>query len=326
MKILITGATGFVGSHLAEALVNAGREVRALARRSSNAELLKNLGAEIFEGDITDPAAVRKSAEGCGQVYHLAALTSRAGASKTQYHAINVTGTENVLRAALAANVERFVHVSSAGIYGTTKRAPVDDDTKPSPNSHYRATKLLAEQVVLSAAKTQGSPVVIARIASVIGPRSHGWLDLFKAVSDKRFRTVGKGDNHVHMGYVSDVVQGIRLCGDIRGINGRSYLISGAEAVTASEFIAMIAQQLGRGFTRRSVPATPFSAYHQLAQWMYRHFGLELPYSHRYELFFSDNIYDCSRARTELGYSPTVSMSEALYRTIRWYRENGLLA
>ncbi len=150
MRVLVTGATGFVGSHLAEALVNQGHEIRALVRQSGDTSLLKKLGVEVAYGDITDAAAVEGAIRGCQYVYHLAAKTARSGVSKKEYYAVNVEGTENVARAAIKANVERLVYGSSAGVYGTTTRTPVDENTKPNPNSYYRESKLLGEKVMLA--------------------------------------------------------------------------------------------------------------------------------------------------------------------------------
>jgi len=326
VKVFITGATGFVGSHLAQALVNAGYEVRALARTSSNIRLLQSLGIEVAKGDITDAAAVERAVRNCQLVYHVAAITSQARASKKEYYAVNAHGTDNVARAAIKAGVQRFVYVSTAGVYGTIKSPPVDEDTQPKPNSHYRASKLLGETIVLSQQKKDGLPAVIVRIASVIGPRSTSWLGLMRSVTRARFRILGTGQNHIHMGYVSDIVDGIRLCAEVKGIDGRLYLVAGNEALTVKELITVMAQELGVSVTPGSRFAGPFAAFHHVAQTAYGCFGVELPYAHRYELFLTDNIFDLSRARQELNYKPQVSTGDGLRRTIHWYREKGYLA
>lgn len=325
MRVLITGATGFVGSHLTEKLVNEGYEVRALARQSSDTSLLKNLNVEIVYGDITNVAAVEKAVTGCQQVYHLAAKTSQARLPKNQFYAINVKGAENVACSAMKANVERLVYVSTGGIYGTIKNPPVDEDTKPSPNSLYRESKLLGEQVVLAHRKKEGLPVVISRISNVFGPGSTNWLGLFQAIAAKRFRIIGAGENHTHMGYITDVVDGLRRCGEIRGIEGEAYLIAGKEPIKLKQLVEIIAQELGINNSRGRRPAGPFRAFSYLAQLVYRCFSVELPHSHRYELFLADNVFDISKAQNELGYCPKVSLREGIQQTIRWYRENGYI-
>ena len=134
MKVLVTGATGFVGSHLAEALIRDGYEVRALVRPTSSLARLKNLNIEIVNGDIRDFDAVTKAVKDCRQVYHLAAERAASRLSKNQYHSANVTGTENVARAALNAVVDRLIYAGGTGIYGIIGNPPVNEETAPNPN------------------------------------------------------------------------------------------------------------------------------------------------------------------------------------------------
>ena len=327
MKILVTGATGFVGGHLAESLVRAGYEVKALARSASDTSMLEGFGIEIVRGDIADSAAVEQAIKGCRVVYHLAAKASHARMSSKQYHVVNVQGTDNVARASIKAGVERLVYCSSGGVYGTIKSPPVDEDTNPHPNSFYRASKLLGEHAVRAYQEKKGLPVVIARIASVMGPRSiSNWLGLFRAIATRRLRIIGMGQNHCHPGYISDIVDGMRRCGERRGVEGQCYVIAGKEPVTITQLVGMIAQALDIPAPRARLPIAPFRAFHQLAQAVYRRFDVELPHSGRYELFLSDTMFSTSKAQRELGYCPTLSASEAIDRTAQWYREHGFLA
>lgn len=323
MKVLVTGATGFVGSHLTENLVKEGYKVKVLVRQSSDTSLLENLDVEIVRGDIMDVVAVEKAVRGCQHVYHLAGKMSQLGVSRKHFYAVNVEGTENVARAAMKANVERLVCSSSAGIYGIIKNPPVDENTKPNPNSPYRESKLLGEEVVLSYHKKEGLPVVVARLTSVFGPRASSWLGLFQAISKKRFQIIGTGDNHEHLGYVSDVIDGLRRCADTKNIEGECYLIAGKEPIKLKRLVDMIEQELGIGSSYGSVPASPFRAFNSLAEVVYKHFGFELPRSHRYDLFLTDKVLNIFKAQKELGYCPKVSVREGIQQTIKWYRENG---
>jgi nucleoside-diphosphate-sugar epimerase len=326
MKVCVTGASGFVGSHLAEALVREGYAVKAIAQASSDISLLEKLDVEIFRGDIADGAAVEKAVGGCSHVYHLAAKTSRARAAWRDYDRVNVLGAETVARAALKAGVERVVFCSSAGVYGAIRRPPVDEHTKPSPNSHYRRSKLLGEQVLMDYYKKERVPVVIARIGSVFGPRSLNWLGLFQSIASGRFRLKGKGENHVHLGYVSDIVRGLRLCGEKPGIDGECFLIAGTAPISLRDWVDMIAEELGIAGRPASVTALPYRAFHVLAQLVYQRLGVELPYAHRAEFFLTDNIFDISKARRDLGYAPSVSTAEGTRWSIQWCREKGYMA
>lgn len=323
MKVLVTGATGFVGSYLTEALVKDGFKVRTLVRQSSNTSLLKDLGVEIIQGNITDAATLEQAVKGCQQVYHLAAKMVEPGTPRKLYYTVNVEGTQTVARAALKANVERLVHASSAGVYGVIKHPPVTETTPLNPSSAYRETKFLAEQAVLALYQQEGLPVVIARLPGVFGPGSLSLLGLVKVIASKRFRMIGTGENHDHLGYVSDIVDGLRRCAQTKGIEGECYLIAGAEAVRVKDLVHMISQELGvKGFQGR-LPIAPYRAFNSLAEIVYKQFGVDLPRVHRYGLFLADKVLDISKAKIQLGYYPNVSVEEGIRQTVQWYREKG---
>jgi nucleoside-diphosphate-sugar epimerase len=326
MKVLVTGATGFVGSHLCERLIQEGYEVRALARESSDVSLLKSLGIQIVYGNILDIDSVERAVDGCGVVYHLAARTSRHSSSCSQDdYAINIEGTKRVVNAAVKAGIERFVYGSSVGVYGIIKNPPVDEQTPPNPNTCYRDSKLKGEVVVLSQYKNEGLPVVIARISSVYGPRSLNWLSLFQALARKRFRMLGSGENHRDMVYISDVVEGIKLCGVKKGIEGETYILSGKEPQKLNQLVYMIAEELGVNIPSIRSPEFPFRAWYDFATFIYMHSGLELPRAHTYELFLEDRVLNITKAQKELGYDPKVSIREGIQQAVRWYRENGYI-
>ena len=324
MKVLVTGATGFVGSHLTERLVLEGYSVKALTREYSDVSLLKSLGVEIVYGDIRDVAALEKAVSGCEQVYHLAAATPWRGPSRQNYYTVNVIGTENLARAAIKARVNRLVHVSTAGVHGTIRIPPVYENSKTNPNSISHGTKLAGEKVVLSYYKREGLPVVIARLSSVLGPRALSWLGLFKSIAKGNFRIIGSGENHVHTGCVPDVVDALRRCADTMGVEGECYLIAGKEPIKVKEFLEMIAQELGVSASFVCLPAAPYRSLHILSTLIYRYFGF-LPHSNRYELFLTDRILCISKAQKELGYNPQVPMREEIKQTVKWYREKGYI-
>ncbi len=324
MRVLITGATGFIGSHLTERLLQDGHTVRALARQSSDVSLLRSLGAEIVYSDIQDSFAVEKAVRGCSHVYHLAARTSRHDSSSRQDDfEINVEGTKNVVNAALKAGVERLVYGSSVGVYGSIKDPLADEKTSPNPNTQYRESKLRGEGVVLSKHKAEGLPIVIARISSVYGPRSFNWLSLFQAIATRRFRMLGAGENSRDMCYVSDIAEGIKLCGLVKGIEGQTYVISGKEPIKLNQLVAMIAEELGVNIPRINSPEFPFRAWYKLSAISYKCWRLELPRAHAYEMFLEDRILDISKAQRELGYSPKVPLRDGIQQTVVWYRNNG---
>lgn len=325
MKILVTGATGFIGSHLVEALVQEGYQVRAFVRPSSQTSLLRTLGVELVQGDLTDHAAVEHAVRDCQRVYHLAARTAYVGGVKTQLDDVNVRGTVHVALAALKADVERVVYGSSAGVYGTVQPFLISEQTKPRPDSHYRSSKLLGEQLMFSFHERQRLPVVVARITATYGPRSLSWLGLFRVIAKRRFRLLGAGKNRIHLAYVSDAVHGLLKCGEIPGIEGETYLLPGREPVELHQFAALIAQGLGQTETFPRVSILPLWGFAKVAALIYDHMGIETPYAQRYELFAKNIVFDGTKARQDLEYIPIVSLRDGIQRSIVWYREHGHL-
>jgi nucleoside-diphosphate-sugar epimerase len=320
---LVTGAAGFLGSHLVEDLANEGCRVRALVRPSSDTAPLEPLDVEIMRGDVTNPEVARHAVRGCRAVYHLAAARSH-DVTREAHYATNVQGTKCLAGAALEAGVARFVYAGSAGVYGTISEGPINEDSPLAPNSHYRRSKLLAENA-LSVYQDRGLAVVTARIASAYGPRSANWVGLFRAVASGRFRIVGNGMNHVQMGYVSDIVQGVRLCGDVPGIEGRRYLIAGSEALALRRFVEIVAEDLGVTCAISSVPAPPFKLLAGVYDICFRVAGIELPRADVLDLHLSDRRFDISRAQAEIGYVPRVDLRHGVRETLAWCRSQGLL-
>lgn len=325
MKVLVTGATGFVGGHLAQALVREGHQVKALARLTSDISLLKELDIEIVHGDLRDADALKKAVDGCERVYHMAAKTTKDRLSKEQYQAHNVEGTKNLAEAALNAGVSRLVLASSVGVYGTVRASPLDENSRPAPDSYYRETKLRGENAVLRLHRESGLPVVIARLGGVYGPGSCSWLPVCLKMLRGNFRVIGAGENYDQMGYVDDVVEGVRRCGETTGIDGRVYIITGSESARLRQILEMISRELGVDDYLRNLSALPFRIYRGLGGAVYRTLGVQVPRAHYYDLFFMNHRFITIKSQQELGYFPKVSLKDGFRRLLDWYRERGYL-
>jgi len=324
MRILITGATGFIGGYLAESLINDGHNVKTLVRKDSNLAVLNNIGADIVYGDITDFENVYKSVNNCDLIFHLAALTSHHKASKKDYINVNINGTKNILRASAHHSTNKVVYCSSAGIFGMIEKPYVDESSKAYPNSPYRETKLLAEKEALEYHRQNKLPVVSARIGSVYGPRSVSWLSLFKSINNKKFRMLGNGNNLTTLCYISDTVAGLKLCAE-KGIGGESYLLTGGNPVKFRELVKLIANKLGVEVEHSKLPAFPFYLFQKLCNYIYIRFGYYLPRINDYEIFFSNMVYSISKAKNHLGFEPKVSLTDGINKTIKWYKEQDLI-
>jgi dihydroflavonol-4-reductase len=321
-RILVTGATGFIGGRLSRALLAGGRRVRAIVRPDADAAGLPT-GLELVRGDLTDPDSLDSAAAGCGLVYHVAAITSSRSATDRERQAVNVDGAAHMAASAARAGARRFVHVSSCGVYGHRNRFPATETTPLRPDTRYRISKARGEAAVLEVARTTGLPVVVARLASIYGPAAGNWLRLCRSVRAERFRMIGDGRNPVHLGHVDDVVDGLRRCAETSGIEGRCYNLAGAEPVPIGELVATIARALGTDVARRPWPAFPFRLSRHLDLALSRGLGLDLRRLHSYDLFLGGRWFDIARARDELGYRPRVAAAEGLAEMAREFVADG---
>ncbi len=324
MSVLVTGATGFIGRHLVERLAREGVRIRALACPDTDVAWLEARGVDIVRGDILDYQAVERATANCRLVFHLAAKTEALELPRETVRGVNVQGTAHVARAAVRAGVGRLVFCSSVGVYGRviTNHA-INENTTAKPDSPYGESKLLAERIVFSHHRRDSLPVVVARVTTVLGPGSRSWLGLFRAIAAGRFRLIGPGDNYHHLADVSDIVEGLILCGSAGGVEGRTYVLAGNEPVRLRELVSMIGEAVGVTRFPARLPAAPLRLYNVINKLAYSWGGRRLPRADRIDFFLGDRIFDISRARTELGYAPQVSVREAARWTTEWFRTRG---
>jgi nucleoside-diphosphate-sugar epimerase len=326
MKVLVTGATGFIGRHLITRLISEGTAVRALAFPGEDTAAIDRSGAEIVRGNVLDYHSVAQAASTCRQIFHLAARTEASGPSRKDFEEVNVQGTAHVARAALAAGVTRVIFCTSGAVFGRAIRnRSINEDTIPIPDSLYSQSKFKAEQVLLSHHQRDGLPVVLARTSAVLGPGAVSWLNLFKTVAAGRFRLIGDGSNHHHVADITDIVEGLFLCGSVAGIEGRTYILAGAESVRLRDLVQTIAESIGAPRLPANLPAGPFRLYEAASRHLFAWTGRRLPRADRIDLYLGDRAFDLSRSGRELGYCPKVSTKEAVYRTGAWFKEYGHL-
>lgn len=253
--MLVTGATGFIGSLLIDRLIERGDEVTAFARPTADASHLERKGVRVITGDVRNEREVESAVHGSGIVYHLARAKGHGARPISEVKAVNIDGTSNVVRAATRAGVQRIVYASSIAVYGSRPtRIPVSEDDPLNPDSPYARSKAEAEAAVRAHAHI---PFVIARITSVLGPHCRSWLPIFRSVAAGQLRLVGSGTNQHHPADVSDIVDGLILCGTV-GASGKTYNLAGPEPITIAELRRAIASEVHSGVTSpRSVPAAP---------------------------------------------------------------------
>lgn len=325
-KTLITGATGFIGSAVVRELLDAGHEVRALIRKTSDTRNIDGLDLERVYGDIRDEESVQAALKGCDTLFHTAALyTTWLPESKTIYE-INVEGTKNVLRAALEAGVEKVVYTSTAGVIGKNADGSLPNEETPfnlwDVSGHYIRSKYMAEQEALRICREEGLPAVIVNPTLPIGPRDVRPTPNGQMILDFLSRRLpGYVEGGFNLVAVEDVAKGHLLAAE-RGRIGERYIL-GYRNMTLKEMFELLEKLTGIPAPRLRLPYSLTLAGAYTLEGIARLTG-------KPPLINVDSIrtshltlhYDCSKAVRELG-MPQTSVEEAIRRAVEWFRKNG---
>jgi nucleoside-diphosphate-sugar epimerase len=325
MRVLVTGGNGFVGRHLVSTLHARGSSVRVLALPDENTSWLEQRGIAVHRGDVRAPDTLLAAMDHAHVVVHLAAMMD-VWRPIADYRAVNVAGTENVCRAAVAAGLSRVVHMSSSSVYRMGLGLPADETSPLAPfRDPYPITKAAADMAVQRMIAEDGLPAVIIRPDQIFGPGD----DLhFGRMADRlragRSVIVGSGDNAVPFVYVTDVVHGLLLAIDHPRAVGHAYNITSDRPLTQRQLLNAIAREVGASPPRVHVPYRALYAAGSAAERL-----AALSPSRRrppitrlgVAFFGTDNRYAIGKAKRELGYSPSVSVSDGVRLAAAWYRQ-----
>jgi nucleoside-diphosphate-sugar epimerase len=326
METLVTGATGFVGPFLVSALRAQGHHVSVLAFPGENAAQLEQERVAIFRGNVCQPETLTAPMRGVETVFHLAAIHGLWRA-KQDYYDVNVKGTENVCRAALAAGVGQMMHVSSFSVYGMAVGRPCTEEFPINPVADvYAITKAKGELVVQRYIKEHKLPAAIIRPGTMFGP---GDPINFGRMADKlvagKAVIIGSGRNALPLVYVTDAVQGMILAATTKAAVGQIYNIENDQPLTQTETWLAIAQDIGVAPPRLRVP---YQLAYAIAYAAELAVGFENPKRQPLitrlgvRMFGGDNRHPIDKARRELGYEPQVSVRDGLRRAAAWYVEH----
>lgn len=307
-KAFVTGAAGFIGSHLSERLLLERQEVTAFdnldkyytGKERTVRRLLKNPSFKFIKGDILDLDLLRKAMQDSAVVYHLAAQPGVRFSSENPWKttSVNITGTLNVLQSARQQNVEKVVFASSSSVYGIPNHLPYSETEKPKPLSIYGASKLAAEEYCRTFSRLYNLPTTILRYHTVYGPRLRPDLAILKFIkalfNDEPITIYGDGNQTRDFTYVSDVVSATVLASE-KGDN-ETFNIGRGKSSTVKGMIQILTKLIGNS-----------------------------PKLMQYEKARSDDMHDTlaniSKARRMLGYDPKVSLEEGLKEVVLWYRD-----
>ena len=324
-KTLITGASGCTGKALCRRLTEEGEQVVAFVRPSSRVEDLKAISVECRQVDIKDPTFVRDNFTDIDKVYHLAAAYRTELSDRNEFRSVNIEATRNLLDAAKAAKVKRFVHCSTVGVQGEINDPPADESYRFNPGDHYQESKMEGE-LLARRYFSAGLPGAVVRPVGIYGPGDTLFLKLFRPINKGYFVMIGPGNVLYRMTYIDDLVQGFVLAGRRPEALGEVFTIGGEKYTTIRDLINLIADVLGKPHPKWRVPFYPVYIAAVLCDKICRSMGITpLLYPRRVEFFYKDRAFSINKAKRLLGYKPQVSLREGLARTAAWYRKQGLI-
>ncbi|HSB10927.1 MAG TPA: NAD-dependent epimerase/dehydratase family protein [Blastocatellia bacterium] len=325
-KVLVTGGSGFVGSHLVDQLIERGASIRCLVRESSKLRYLDHHDIELAYGALDDSTDWGEALADVDTIYHVAGTTFARRAK--DYFTTNHKGTETILAEAVKRRnqIKRFVYISSLAAVGPGRDGkPVEEDATPAPITPYGRSKMMAEEAVRAVSDLL--PVTIVRPPAVYGPRDYGIFEFFKAVKGGMFPMIGRRDKRVSLVHVRDLTDGIILAGQSEAAIGRTYFVSSEDDYSMRAVADLIAALMHKRAREIAIPKSIAYGFAVAAEAAAAVFGKPPVINRDKVTDLSQTCWACSieRAKTELGYSPRVPLEEGLRETIEWYKREGWL-
>jgi len=332
MKILVTGASGFIGSFIVEEALRRGYETWAAVRKSSSREYLQDERIHFIELNLSSKEQLVEQLRGRGfdYVVHAAGVTKCL--NKADFRRINTEGTRNLVDALLEVQMplKRFVFVSSLSVFGAIKeKMPYDEireSDMPQPNTEYGRSKLAAEQYLDTL--TTRLPIIILRPTGVYGPKEKDYYIMAKSIKQHSDFAVGYQRQDITFVYVTDVVQAVFLALDAQVASGRRYFLSDGEVYQSTTFSDLIHEELGRPWwIRITAPVWVLRIITFIGEYVDRMTGKVTALNNdKYNILRQRNWRcDIEPARHELGFEPKVRLAEGVKTTIKWYKEHGWL-
>ncbi|QDU63118.1 3 beta-hydroxysteroid dehydrogenase/Delta 5--_4-isomerase [Planctomycetes bacterium Pan216] len=326
MRCLVTGATGFLGGHVAETLSQRGDQVRTIARSTSDTSLLNQWNVEVVEGDMTDPDVLAKACDGVDAVIHCAAKVGDWG-PLDEYRRVNVEGVDRLFDAVAGRELKRFVLVSSLGVYEARDHQGTDE-TAPMAEKHidaYTQTKAESETLARERATKDGTPLTVIRPGFIYGPRDRTVMPrILKNLKRKLVSYFGSKEKVLNNVYVGNVVEAILLALDKPEAVGQVYNVTDDKCVTKQVFFETIAEMAGLPKPSATYPLWFAKGVTGAFEGAGRVFGFAPVLNSARLKFMGLNLdYSIQKAREELGYTPSTEFQEGMRRTIDWLRQEG---
>ena len=327
MRVLVTGGTGFTGKALVKRLLDLKHDVVALDYKEGlRTQELREWGAKVVLGSVTDRDVVAHAMEGVEVVHHLAAAFREMGVPDSYYYEVNVNGTRNVLDVARAAGVRKFVYCSTCGVHGNIDHPPGGEDAPIQPADYYQRTKYEAEPVVRQFFE-RGLKTVILRPAAIYGPGDpERFFLIFKRVAKGTFPMFGSGKTYYHPLYIDNLIDAFILAMQEGKGEGEAYLIADEQYLEIEDLVRRVGKALSIDVKIPHYPVWPVVAAGHVCEKICRPFGVTPPlFPRRVDWYRQNRAFKIDKAKRDLGYRPKVGIDEGLRRTAEWYRNEGLL-
>lgn len=319
MNILITGATGFIGRHLALRLAEGGYSVRCLVRKGSDISCLRNVNVDLFYGDLLSKDSLGVALEKVDLIYHLAGeVYSRR---KDDYYKGNILATHNLLEACKEKDGKRIIFLSSVGVYKpVTTKTLLTEESECEPITFYGETKLAAEELI----KKSDIPWVIVRAPVIYGPFQRTVLNRFflNALNKKKIYLIGDGNNLRSLSFVDNLVGGLILLASNADLDGKTYILSDNSSYTYNEIIKTASKVIGQRVEVVYLPNFLGDILWKIYRLMDNVSGLCFLELYAIRKMQLQEAYDITKARKEIGYNPSITLEAGIGRTINWLRTN----
>jgi len=329
MEILITGGTGFIGSVLAIRCLNSGNRITVLgkanneweSRRASN---LQQQGIEVVLGSVLDENLLASVCADKDVIFHLAAAQHESDVDDEYFRNINVRGTQNLLEASVAAGVNRFIHGSTIGVYGSAHSGPLDEESPTRPENIYGITKLEGEKVALGFCDRLA--LTIVRISETYGPEDKRLLPMFRFVAKGWFPLIGAGANMHQPIFVNDLADALIALMNNDEAAGETVILAGPVPVSTAEMIDDVELAVGHHSHKLHIPMLPVAAMAYVLEKLLPPLHVKPPLTRRRLDFYRKNFwFDTSKATALVGVAPSTSFAAGAQLTLQWYLANGLL-
>jgi nucleoside-diphosphate-sugar epimerase len=327
MRVLVTGGTGFTGSHLVRRLLEKGHRVSVIDNQKGLFyDELKAAGATIEVGSITDKGLVEKMVKGCEVVHHLAAAFRQLNVPERYYWDVNVEGTRQLLDTAHRFRVRKFIYCSTQGVHGHIKNPPGNERSPIAPEDYYQLTKYEGEKVVREYVD-KGLDAVILRPTAIYGPGDpERFLILFRMAKRESFLMFGNGQTFYHPVYIENLVDAFELAAEKEGIRGQTYIIADEHYYSLNDLVRQVATAMGVSVRIRHFPFWPLWTAAWACEMACKPLRLRPPiFRRRVDWFRQVRAFSIDKAKKELDYRPKVDLTTGLSRTAKWYVDHRYL-